>query len=365
MISKLVIVHKSSVSLFPPLLTFIEVLKNNGIEVLLICGREDEKFKEHLNKLCAKTYFFDIPIAPIGGSKLIKIRSWLEVRFLFWKLIEKENLLSETFYFATADTVLAMGSRVQKLKYILNLYELFDFKPYYLKNLKPYALTASKIVCPEITRANIFKVWWKLDKLPFVVPNRPLARPSFDENNIPEIALTALELIKDKKFIVYQGLITKDRNLTPLCEAIKSVEGYHLVVMGKSTSYLEQLKKEYPHIIHVPFILPPYHLMVTSKSRMGILSYDYSSLNNIFCAPNKIWEYASIGLPMLGNNIPGLYNVIRPYNLGTCVEFDDSKAIARAIAYIDDNHDAISANSYSYFDSVKTEDCILDIVKDL
>lgn len=353
--NKIVIVQKSCVSYYPPLIAFLQILKKNNIDVILICGFEYDSFKPVLDTLCSKVFYLNVNIAQ---NQVQRMLSWLNIRRKVWALLEKENLLKELFYLPTADTVLAMGKKVKKLNYILNLYELFDNIPYYFKNLKQYAMSANCITCPDRTRAHMFKVWWNLKDLPFVIPNRPIARPNFIPDEIPSEVRTIVSELENTKFVIYQGIITPDRNLVPLCKAIEGVKDFRLVVMGRSTDYLEQLKTQYPHIFHIPFITPPYHLYVTQKARLGILSYDYSCLNNIFCAPNKIWEYASIGLPMLGNDIPGLYNVIDANELGVCVNFDNTDAIRNAIVQIDSSYDTLSSNSYNYFDSVDLEDSV-------
>ena len=149
---QIVIVQKSSVSSYPPLLTFIECLNVLGYKVILICGNELDIQKQYLNSICDRCFYLDIPN---GNSKLTKLFVWLKVRIKVWRLIYKLKLSNELFYFPTADTVLALGRNVLRLNYILNLYELFDTIPYYLKNIKQYALNANTIVCPEIGRAHV------------------------------------------------------------------------------------------------------------------------------------------------------------------------------------------------------------------
>ena len=94
---------------------------------------------------------------PDAKSKIEKVLVWSKIRYYVWKTIRKEGLMKHTFYIPTADTLLAMGPRTKRLHYILNLYELFDGTPMYLKNLKEYALKASLITCPDLTRAHILE----------------------------------------------------------------------------------------------------------------------------------------------------------------------------------------------------------------
>ncbi len=336
---QIVIVQKSSVSSYPPLLTFIECLNVLGYKVILICGNELDIQKQYLNSICDRCFYLDIPN---GNSKLTKLFVWLKVRIKVWRLIYKLKLSNELFYFPTADTVLALGRNVLRLNYILNLYELFDTIPYYLKNIKQYALNANTIVCPDFTRAHIFKVWWSLKTLPYVIPNKPKERIVLEDIKLSSDLISILDSVSHKKIMLYQGIITPDRYLDSICVAASRLEDFCFIIVGKETPYLNQLKQINSNLIHISFIPPPLHLKITSYARIGILSYDHSSLNNIFCAPNKIWEFASLGIPMIGNNIPGLINSITNNNLGVCVDYDDVEQIVSAIKYIDQNHQYIS-----------------------
>lgn len=345
---QLVIVQKTKVSTFPPLMAAIEALSRLGVCITLICGDELEENMRFLHKYCARVIMLNIPDAKNTFEKLLV---WSRIRRHVWKTIKKEDLMNHTFYLPTADTVLAMGPKTMKLHYILNLYELYDEAPVYLRSLKKYALRASLITCPDYTRAHIFRVWWKLAKTPIVIPNRPLGRPTL-EGQLPKSVEDILGKIKGKKIIHYQGLITSDRDLAPICYAIKELSEFVLVLMGRETEYLEKLLAISDRIIYIPFVLPPKHLIVTKIARIGMLSYDHSCLTNIFCAPNKIWEYASLGVPMLGNDIPGLKNVIEPARMGMCADYANVDQIKKCIIAIDENYEQYSKNSYEYFDSV-------------
>lgn len=76
--------------------------------------------------------------------------------------------------------------------------------------------------------------------------------------------------------------------------------------MGRGSDYYDDLRSRYAseRVLFVPFIRPPHHLQVTRLASIGVLSYfpDPSSLaaviNPLYCAPNKIFEYARYGVPM-------------------------------------------------------------------
>ena len=61
--------------------------------------------------------------------------------------------------------------------------------------------------------------------------------------------------------------------------------------MGRDLGPLKKYMEILSDLIYIPQIPSPQHLFVTSIAYIGILVYDPISLNQIFCAPNKIFEY--------------------------------------------------------------------------
>lgn len=358
---KIVIVHKSSISSFPPILSLIDVLFSLGVEIHIICGEDNSEFLSDLRTKCKEIHV--IPYSNYSG-KIGKIITWLNVRKKFWSLIIKHSYEKELIWIPTADTTLALGKKLLKYRFILNIYELFDTFPRYKNGLEIFAKRAKVVVCPEITRAHIFKSWWNLKDLPVVLPNKPyfINREKF--RPLPSEIQNIINKIKEsnKKIAIYQGILTQDRGLDSLCKAFNFNKNFALILMGKETKLSKQLLINYPNIFYIPFILPPYHLNITSHANIGVLSYDNSSLNNIFCAPNKIWEYSGIGLPMLGNEIPGLINVIENKKIGKTVNFEHVDRINEALDELDKKYESYCENSYNFFDSVDIKDVIQKIL---
>ena len=168
-------------------------------------------------------------------------------------------------------------------------------------------------------------------------------------------------MLDDKKVILYQGYIQRNRNLDKICEACSNDDDYKVVLMGKGDEgYLSELKANFPNILHIPFVNPPEHLTITSYAYIAIVKYDYKSLNMIFCAPNKTWEYTGFGIPVLGNEIPGLENTIGKFKAGICTNLDDVDCVKKAISQISNNYDEYSKNAKLYFNSF---DVVLELKK--
>ena len=69
----------------------------------------------------------------------------------------------------------------------------------------------------------------------------------------------------------------------------------------------------------------------TASADIGLLFYRNTCRNNYYCAPNKLYEYMMMGLPIITPNYPGLVPVVEGENVGLCVNPEDPRAIADAV----------------------------------
>ena len=236
---------------------------------------------------------------------------------------------------------------------------------------------AVKIVCCEYNRAQIAKGMFQLDRLPYILPNKPY----FDEKKLQKIPIDIQTIVDNvrnktmkKKVVLYQGIfINGERRLEEFCQAIKNMpDEYMLLVMGKTSPLYEELKQKYASekILFIPFIRPPFHLLITCLASIGVLSYFprpmtiASVLNPLFCAPNKIFEYAKYGIPMIANDIPGLRYIFLEHKCGECIPDPMSVYnIEQTILSVFRNYESYSKGAIHYYDSVDIKHIIANIME--
>lgn len=253
-------------------------------------------------------------------------------------------------------TVRVLG--IVKPPFIMTTYELNDKRPFLTRRLIPMARKATLNVVCEYNRAHIMKVQYGLRELPLVVPNKPVIHPK--TKNIT--SNTVVDSICDK-IVLYQGqMYANERNLEALCEAVSGMVGFKLVLMGNRNAYTEMLCDKYPSVVHIDYIKAPYHLSVTSHAYIGFVSYSSDSLNTMYCAPNKIWEYSGFGVPMIANSIPGLKYTVEVSGAGKCVDTDDVKELQSAIREIDNNYERYSQNALSFYESCDVRSLLLNVI---
>lgn len=290
-----------------------------------------------------------------------RVKHCLGLKSLFQT--EAEMLLASTDYdllwVIHEKTLLQFGRALKGRKYVVSLYELNDHDRHFLDKLSAPLQNASEVIVPEYNRACILRVWEGLSDTPTVIPNKPLRHPGKRF-----IANPYADMFRGKKVILYQGYIQKSRNIDTLCEACKDMTGYSLVIMGGGDQeYIGALKAKYPHVIHIPFVTPPAHLEITSHAYIGIVKYDFVLLNAIFCAPNKTWEYAGFGIPVLGHDIPGLEYTVGRYHAGICCDMDHIESVRAAIRKIESQYDYYSANALEFYNSFDLPSAINGVVE--
>ena len=110
------------------------------------------------------------------------------------------------------------------------------------------------------------------------------------------------------------------------------------------------------------YVPAPQHLRYTQHCNVGIASYDTSSLNNVFCAPNKVYEYARYGIPMLCSENISLEETVGRFGAGLCLEFSDEMEIVKAIHEIIDNYSDYQNKAKSFYESVNIKEMIKEVI---
>ena len=87
-----------------------------------------------------------------------------------------------------------------------------------------------------------------------------------------------------------------------------------------------------------------------------------AGLNALYCAPNKIYEYTGLGLPVLTNDIPGLHNLVHSYECGLSIDMDDTETISESLSELFNNYDKYQKGADSFYESVNVKKLIANIL---
>ena len=363
----IIVACKESPERLPPVFSLLESLAKQHENVVLITSNTSQTSRKNIEKLGINIYLSNERKSIKGLSNIVeKGIDWIKFRNMFWKIRHKYKDI-EKIWIATGDTAIAVGSSIYKEKYYLSLLELYDTQKIYLNLLKNYAQNASHVVTPEDARSAIFRYWFGLDYTPSVLPNKPLINIKEKKLEIKDLdTKNKLKSIEGKKLLLYQARMIR-MELFDVAEAIDKVLGkdYVLGIMGdiRDKKMFENLKKAHPDLLHFNYLEPPDHLAVTQRSYIGLLIYNFESLNNIFCAPNKLWEFSCFGVPMITQEFPMLGQMLDKYGAGGTFPIGDYESIARIIKNIDKNYDHHSDGSLRLYNSFDFNGKVTEILE--
>ena len=373
---KIVVAHLQEISLFPPVINLVENLLQNGHFVYLVSYGVKKLPKKILQAPNLK--YSDFQWVEANGM-LSKIRRRVQRIRDGKREIRRYMAEADILWTTTDETVIFLNKELCKYKHVMQLMELMEECPKYQKlsfikfPIHEYARKAWKVVVPEINRAYIQKTWWGLKKVPYVLPNKPY---HLETEDIPADIKAALSEMQEekRKIILYIGVFGHDRDLKPFIQALKDLgEDYCIYLLGRIASAKEKDKLEgylrkYEFVKYLGFFPAPRHLAFLRYAHIGLLPYISSGkakrqsvLNAIYCAPNKIFEYAGFGVPMIGTDVPGLRQPFEQYNIGVCCRELSSDAIVEAIHKVEEHHDEMRVNCRKFYDSVDL-DKIVDIL---
>lgn len=362
---RVLIVNFDDLKRLPPVLNLMDVLLRNNVKVSVITFDKNNIRKKYEGKV-------DFHILKADSNKLTGfITRKSKLRNLVNSLMKSHDYLWTT----TDRTVRELGSTVYQHKHIMQLMELISDYPLFPKqhifmaHLEKYAQKAYKVVVPEYNRAHIQAVWWDLPKLPVVLPNKPSSL-KLAENDTAKDIIAELMAMKEsgKNLVLYQGIIRKERPLTPFAKAVQSLgDDYRFIVMGDNEAAARELESKFPCVYYIPFITPPDHLKVTGLADVGVLTYQIdknnvnsSEFNPLYCAPNKIYEYAGFSVPMIGNEIPGLRIPFDCYKIGEICDITDYKDIAEKIKTICTNKESYRKKCSDFYEETNLDDIIIN-----
>ena len=366
---KIILIQVDSILGYPPTISLVHELINAGCQVTVLTTIVSNQLKEVLPPT--------VLLQKVGAdyiykrSPLNKFKELLLIRQELWAYIDSKYDDNTLLWVMSNITIKHMGMRLLKYRYNLHLFELVERVTYigthftFGLDLCKLVHHAHRVIVCEYNRAHITRAWFRLPELPLVISNKP-ADSVIEKNSVithSDFAKKQIELCEGKKIILYQGVVDAERPIEPIAKVIELLgdEYVFMVMTGSKCDYL----RKYTNTIVLPYIAAPYHLEVTSHAYVGVLIYTpvygsfTSPLNSIYCAPNKLYEYSKFGIPMIGNNIPGLKYTIENYNMGKCVEEFNPESFSETIREVSNKYTEFSYNARRFYDS----DNKLEIVK--
>ncbi|WEJ63148.1 glycosyltransferase family 4 protein [Thiomicrorhabdus lithotrophica] len=210
---------------------------------------------------------------------------------------------------------------------------------------KPYLPSVLRSVLPYLVE------WYEkyaTPKFTYIITATPTIRDKFlnytttaiDINNFPiagELMTVSKAGNRKSNQVCYIGAITKIRGIDEMLQAISSLEGVSLVLVGKfaEPNLEDSLKKtrDWENVVETGFLNREGVKDVLSNSFAGLVTL-LPSPNHIDSLPNKMFEYMSAGVPIIASDFPLWKQIIDETGCGIHVNPENPEEIKTAISYL-------------------------------
>lgn len=387
-VKKVIIIMRNDLIGYPPTISLIKVLLSLGKKVVYVGLYSDTEGKKEFESAGVEFVPIVYPNSNYSDNKILNIFKIIRWQIRYKRKMKKYlstigNDEDTLIWFVFSDAAALIGKNLRSHRYLIHFYEFENpcltwknrlVSPTY--NARKLLLGAKATVHCEYNRAMIMNGINGIVNPTFILPNKPyddsIVESVVDEET-EKLISGVKKRIDGKKAILYQGIFnSKERRLDEFCEAMNLLgDDYVFIIMGKIGKDLDYIKEKYSYdnILFIPFVRPPYHLLITKLAHIGIITYKPQStnfcnvINTYYCAPNKIFEYSKFGIPMISNELPGLRVIYDRFGCGSIIvgEITPQK-IADTIISIDQNYDEMRKGSLAYFSSVDFKNIVRNIL---
>lgn len=160
----------------------------------------------------------------------------------------------------------------------------------------------------------------------------------FDPNANYNLIREKLELPAESVIILFQGGLSRDRNLENLVKSMRYIKHPNAVLVllgnGPLSGVLQKEVKRNQLNRRVYFLeaVPQKELIFwTASADVGIIPYPHVDLNSYYCTPNKLFEFIQAGVPIIANDSPELRRFVHDTGFGKVGLMDSPESIARLI----------------------------------
>lgn len=239
-----------------------------------------------------------------------------------------------------------LAARLTRAKFVYDAHELEADragpleKSRWLRSLQLFFLRrllrrADHVICASESRADIMLAEYGVRERPTPILN-VTPRAGMPELS-GEIRLPNGVGLNGKKVVLYQGTLAPGRGLDRVVAALARLdESIVLMILGDGGTFHDLIRQSdregtRGRLIMVGRVPADSLVAYMRLAHVGLAIYRNVCRNNYYCAPNKVFEYASVGLPVVGPNFPDVEKLLRESGIGRTFDPEDSTSIADAI----------------------------------
>ena len=193
----------------------------------------------------------------------------------------------------------------------------------------------------QMVRAIESRVWKSVDFFVTVSPSietwyheRFGQKPSGVILNSPQFDVQAerysqggfrdvFDIPEGAKIFLYIGYISLGRGIETILEAFSRTKSDSVAIFLGDGEYVNKIKnqaRERANVFVHPMVSHEDVVHLASSADFGLCLIENVSLSDYYCLPNKLFEYAFAGIPVVASKFPEILRVVSKYDLGYCVE---------------------------------------------
>jgi glycosyltransferase involved in cell wall biosynthesis len=304
------------------------------------------------------------------------VGDFLQIMFLLNKsftVFKKLTMMKADIYHANdLDTLVPCVLAAKKYggKVIYDSHELCTeegwVKSIFFKNMMVSIENRYINMCDDVITVNKsiayeLKNRYNLVNKPNVILNTPIQQKINEKpDKKPELMIKKQILKKNKKClsVLFTGFLAPDRGLEEMVDALEHVNGVHFYIRGFGTiveSLKDRIKKLgiSKKVTFLPVVSPDKLIKLSSKYDVGIIFYRKTTLNHLYCTPNKLFEFMMSGLCILANDLPELKRFITQCKSGMVINSEKRDEIKQALEFLRDNPNKLNEFKKNSFKSGK------------
>ena len=143
----------------------------------------------------------------------------------------------------------------------------------------------------------------------------------------------------ESKIFLYQGVLHKNRGIKTIIKLLENFQNAHAVIIGDGP-YRDELqkyavKRKTEKRTHFYGAVPYLELLeLSADADIGFSLIKPVSKSYEQALPNKLFEYALAGIPVIASNLPEMDKIINKYQIGYTVAHDEINAQTQIIKKI-------------------------------
>lgn len=191
-----------------------------------------------------------------------------------------------------------------------------------------------------ITVSNSIMLWYQTRfsrKDSALILNSPMINDSLSKAKVNRYFHDLYEIAEDRLVFVYLGLFVSGRGIEKLLEVFSNQKiSSHIVFIGRGPQreIIEKFAGSNSKI-HAHEAVPHEQVVdLVEGADYGLCFIENVSLSDYYSLPNKLFEYAFAGVPVLASDFPDMRKVIEGYELGAVTD-SDLNSITNSIAALE------------------------------